>query len=311
MVDFVAIDFETANKKLDSACAIGLASVVDGQIVHSEKHLIRPHELRFEWQNTQIHGIRSRDVVDAPTLKELWPSIWEVCQGRLIVAHQTSTDINVLRDSLLANQIPHPQFDYLCTLQLARLILRHLDKHGLDYLAAQFGIPLVHHCPQSDAEATARVLLKALQEHSHSCPRELAKSFGASVCAYSEVKTPASSSSSTKKSSDGNARFKVPEGFDITSHPLYGKAIVITGNLGFCKQPDAEALIEKLGGQIKTTVGKKIDIVVSGPVDLSSLRNGETESSKLKTAKQRIAEGCPITILTPEEFRVYIREFEA
>src|SRR5690606_491953 len=156
------------NEKRDSACAIGLASVVDGQIAHSEKHLIRPHELRFaEHLVRNIHGISEHDVKDAPTLKELWPRIWEICQGRLIVAHNTSFDSSVLRYSLPANGVEFPRFDYLCTFRLSQSAWPALGIYRLGFLASQYNIPLEHHCPKSDAEASATLLLKALQDHSH------------------------------------------------------------------------------------------------------------------------------------------------
>ena len=68
MADFVAIDFETANEKRDSACAIGLALVVHGQLEFSAHYLIHPREMRFADTNILIHGITEVDVESAPTL---------------------------------------------------------------------------------------------------------------------------------------------------------------------------------------------------------------------------------------------------
>ena len=55
--DFVVIDFETANNKLDSACSIGLVAVRGTDIVAQEHHLIRPPTDRFDQANIKIHGI--------------------------------------------------------------------------------------------------------------------------------------------------------------------------------------------------------------------------------------------------------------
>ena len=44
-MEFVAIDFETANKSYDSACSIGLVTVRDGAIVDEYYKLIRPKRL--------------------------------------------------------------------------------------------------------------------------------------------------------------------------------------------------------------------------------------------------------------------------
>ena len=46
-MDFVAIDFETANEKRNSACSIGLTVVKDNKIVEEKYFLIKPCEMRF------------------------------------------------------------------------------------------------------------------------------------------------------------------------------------------------------------------------------------------------------------------------
>ena len=43
-MDFVAIDFETANEKRNSACSIGLTVVKDNKIVEEKYFLIKPCE---------------------------------------------------------------------------------------------------------------------------------------------------------------------------------------------------------------------------------------------------------------------------
>ena len=40
--DFLALDFETANEKRGSACAVGVALVQDGQVVAEGSTLVNP-----------------------------------------------------------------------------------------------------------------------------------------------------------------------------------------------------------------------------------------------------------------------------
>ena len=47
-LDFTAIDFETANERRDSACAVGVVRVRGGQIVDSYYTLLRPRVLRVD-----------------------------------------------------------------------------------------------------------------------------------------------------------------------------------------------------------------------------------------------------------------------
>jgi DNA polymerase-3 subunit epsilon len=49
MSAFVALDFETANRYRDSACAIGLVRVENNQIVEKVSYLIRPPQRQFEF----------------------------------------------------------------------------------------------------------------------------------------------------------------------------------------------------------------------------------------------------------------------
>lgn len=71
--DFTAIDFETANPAMDSACQLGLVVVRGGEIVEQRAWLIRPPTERFDY--TYIHGIAWRDVAGAADFGQLWPEI--------------------------------------------------------------------------------------------------------------------------------------------------------------------------------------------------------------------------------------------
>ena len=73
MSTFVAIDFETATSRRDSACAVGLAACCGNRIVLSRTYLIRPPSVRFTF--TELHGLDWDDVQDAPTFAELWPTL--------------------------------------------------------------------------------------------------------------------------------------------------------------------------------------------------------------------------------------------
>ena len=72
-MNFVAIDFETANYARDSACAIGLVKVVGGEIVDKVVHLIKPPTREFVF--TYIHGLTWNDVAKSADFGELWPTL--------------------------------------------------------------------------------------------------------------------------------------------------------------------------------------------------------------------------------------------
>ncbi len=78
-MDFVAIDFETANYSSDSACAVGLVKVSGGKIVDRVVHLIRPPTRQFVF--TYIHGLSWKDVAEADDFGALWPKIEDFIEG--------------------------------------------------------------------------------------------------------------------------------------------------------------------------------------------------------------------------------------
>ena len=61
MKDFVAIDFETANRERTSICSVGLVRVENGDIREKIYRLIRPYPDYYSSWNTRIHGLTYRD----------------------------------------------------------------------------------------------------------------------------------------------------------------------------------------------------------------------------------------------------------
>lgn len=55
-MDFIAMDFETANRKRASACSLALVVVQQNKVVDSFYTLINP-QMQFDAQNIHIHGI--------------------------------------------------------------------------------------------------------------------------------------------------------------------------------------------------------------------------------------------------------------
>jgi DNA polymerase-3 subunit epsilon len=71
MRPFVAIDFETADPRRDSACAVGLARVEAGEIVARESALIRPPR-NMHPACQAVHGLKWSDVSSAPPFPDVW-----------------------------------------------------------------------------------------------------------------------------------------------------------------------------------------------------------------------------------------------
>ena len=125
MTTFVAIDFETANHRRDSACAVGLATGCNGRIVASHTYAIRPPTPQFSF--TRIHGVRWEDVRDAPTFGDLWPTLrgW-IDNVEFLAAHNASFDRSVLlaccaRYRLRAPRTPFTLYRPACSCTMGNL----------------------------------------------------------------------------------------------------------------------------------------------------------------------------------------------
>jgi DNA polymerase-3 subunit epsilon len=159
--DFTAIDFETASRRHDSACQLGLATVRQGQIIDRVCWLIRPKPLYFHRANIQIHGITPEQVGDKPEFGELWPEISERIGDDCLVAHNAAFDLRVLIGTLRSHRHPIPELRFTCTRAIARRTWPHLRRYGLKPLSNWLGIRFRHHDALEDAVACAKILLAA------------------------------------------------------------------------------------------------------------------------------------------------------
>ena len=96
-MDYIAIDFETANEKRSSPCAIGLAWIRDGAVVRVEERLIRPRDMRFSAINSSIHGISAEDVEGAPEFPDVMEEFKTDFSTSIVMAHNASFDMSVWR----------------------------------------------------------------------------------------------------------------------------------------------------------------------------------------------------------------------
>ena len=163
-MEFVAIDFETANRNSDSACSIGLVTFKDGKIVDEYYKLIRPKNLYFHPDNIKVHGLTEEMVADEPTLLEIWEEILPRLQGKQVVAHFAKFDMGVLKGSLASWKLPLPEFDFICSWMLSKKALPHLESFGLKSVAESVGFKFQHHHALEDARACATAVAQIMKQ---------------------------------------------------------------------------------------------------------------------------------------------------
>jgi DNA polymerase III subunit epsilon len=160
----VALDFETANEMMSSACALGIA-VIDGNRIAAAKYwLIKPPELRFNYFNSCLHSITEKDVEKKPEFFRIWPSIRKYLEGNIIIAHNASFDMAVLKSILRVYQIEIPEIYYACTVCLSRKVWKGFDNYKLSTVAKNLEISFQHHNAKEDALACASIAITAAEK---------------------------------------------------------------------------------------------------------------------------------------------------
>lgn len=298
---WVAIDFETANAHRGSPCAVGLTAVEDGRITNRMYTLIRPPATHghFDPYNIDIHGIRASDIESAPSWAEALQQILEFTAGRTLVAHNAAFDLGVLRDACTTEGSPWPTLRYACSLVVARKTWR-LISYTLPEVARHAGAPMnEHHQAGADADASALIMLAALQHHEATSLDDLLRQLN---IVYGIV-APGTWSGSQSK---GNGRPRGPlPGANPDADPhgaLYGKTVCITGTLNRMKRAEAQAALANVGGRPVANVSGKTDILVVATPDPTRFAVGSEKSDKQKNAEKLLEAGHDIEIIGEADF---------
>ena len=120
MARYIVFDVETPNRYNNRISAIGISVVEDAKIIKEYFYFVNPGQ-RFDWFNTQLTGINAELVADAPTFPQLWKVIEPVMSSGILVAHNASYDMGVIRKCLRDYGIAwKPQVRGLCTVVMGR-----------------------------------------------------------------------------------------------------------------------------------------------------------------------------------------------
>lgn len=306
-LDFVAIDFETANYFRCSPCAVGLTTVSDGIVLGTESALMRPPEGfdHFNGFNIAIHGIRPADVHTAPRFRDIWPWILRTIGGRPVVAHNASFDLGVIRDACSVSNLPWPSLRYACTLVLARQAY-DLPSYSLPFVAEAVGHPLLaHHDAAHDSRAAAEIMVDLADRRQAATLDELLRAMGTRI----GVLEPEMWSGCRLLGGPGGRLFR-PEANPNADphHPLFGQVIAFTGALQTMTRRIAWERVAYVGAQPVVTPSKKTTILVEGMQDPTRLRPGSPLSTKAQRAMALRAAGYPIELMGEPEFLALVTD---
>lgn len=301
-ISFVALDLETASSSRNSICEIGITIVENGEVVNSISWLIKPPGNRYDSLNIYIHGIKPKDTESCPTLSEIWPEVLSYIDGKIVVAHNTSFDMYVLRDSFLENNIPFPSFAHFCSCRLSRKVISCYS-YSLPYVCEDLGIEFdQHHRASSDSEACAKVFIECLKLSGVDSFSELEEKFDFRCGRFSDNYFRPQLSNNTGK---GGKYIVVkdiqgdPSKIDEGSY-FYQKEVCFTGKCEFANRQDLLQMIADIGGIPANTVTSRTDILVVGQQDYRVVGE-DGMSSKQKKAMALRDKGQDIEIMSEAE----------
>ncbi len=169
-VEFVVVDLETTGTgaaRGDRVTEAAAVLVRGREVEPLFASLVNPGQ-PIPYFITQLTGISDAMVRDAPTFREIAGELAAHLAGRVFVAHNAAFDWGFL-DAEFSRVAPGGLASIvtqrLCTVRLARRVLRHLPRRNLDAVCAYYGIGNEgRHRAAGDAHATARVLVKLLAD---------------------------------------------------------------------------------------------------------------------------------------------------
>ena len=162
MLNFAAIDFETANNERSSVCSVGIVIVRDGKIVDKFYSLIKPEPEYYNYWCSQVHGLTAEDTENARIFPDVWKQIEPMIEGLPLVAHNKAFDESCLKAVFRVYQMDYPNYEFHCTCIASRKVWPE-GAHNLDIIAERCGYYLEnHHHALADAEACAAIALHIL-----------------------------------------------------------------------------------------------------------------------------------------------------
>ena len=280
-MDFVAIDFETANPDFSSICQVGAVRFRGGQVVESWESFVNPRAY-FDFMNCSVHGIGEDMVADAPLWQDIHRELDQWMTGAIVVCH-TSFDRTAFHRA--CEKVSLPAHD--CTwLDSSRVVRRTwpdfaYSGYGLKNIAGHLGIEFSHHNAREDARAAGEVLCRALEHSGYPLQEWLTR-----------ARRPLSEDAGRMKTV-GN-----PLG------SLLGETLVFTGSLQVPRSQASE-MAAAVGCNVDPGVTKRTTILVVGDQDIQKL-NGNERSSKHRKAEDLMRSGQQIRIIGESDFAALV-----
>ena len=276
-MDFIALDFETANADMSSICQIGLADFKNGLLQEEWKTYIDPEDF-FDEINISIHGIDECTIEGSPILPDVLNRLYNYLDGRIVVCH-THFDRVALQQACFQYNLHTPSCTWLDTARVTRRTWEQFawSGYGLLNVCDSLGYQFAHHDALEDAKAAAHILLAAVAKTGIDLQSWLKR-----------VEQPIDPIDPIAREGNSEGSF-------------FGEVLVFTGALALPRREAAD-MAAKIGCTVANGVTKDTTILVVGDQDVKKLA-GHDKSSKHRKAESLIKKGQPLRIIRESDFK--------
>lgn len=159
---FIIFDVETTGLGADSARIIEISAVKRAAGAERARFqtFVDP-ETRIPERISELTGIDDRKTAGAPKEGEAIKKFFEFCGGAILVAHNASFDVNMLRRACERTGTAYSDPTYIDSLVLAQSLVEGVKNYKLETLSNHFKLPkFASHRADEDAVALSRVFEK-------------------------------------------------------------------------------------------------------------------------------------------------------
>lgn len=287
------IDFETTGLRPETDEIVQVAIIDEKENVLINQ-LCKPEHTESWPQASSVNGIYPRQVRFCPTFAQVAPYVQDILsRAEIVIAYNYPFEPNFLRfhgidpDELTWG--PDPMREMLKYYNAAKNTSK--KRMSLQWAADIIGYEYNAHDAAEDVKATLHVYNFAKEHWSETQER-------LQIQAEKEAEK-------AKAEAERNARkgkIQYPENKNADPrHPLFGKTIVITGQLPIDRD-DASQKAANLGAKVRLQISPRTQLLVCGQREAEWEERYGAKSYKIKKAEQMNAEGANIEFMSGQRF---------